>query len=220
VADPNTPESGGPGPGLGLLALVISLALSIASATGLFGAAGLVAQIAAVLTATAGGALWMAGRHRSAPEPPPADRDRLTGLLYRRAFERAAAALLSVAARRELPMVLAQLRIEGLTSLDAEDEGVRGDAALAALGAIARGKLRSTDLAARLDGVNLCLLLTDTTTAGAAIVTERLKTQFGAYCHEQGIELSLRVAMEMISPDVGELGALLTTLKTRLEAGP
>jgi diguanylate cyclase (GGDEF)-like protein len=146
------------------------------------------------------------------PDREHPDEDRLTGLLNRRAFERTARYVLQLARRTDMPLVVVCVRIGGLEQVDGALGYRAGDRALRTLAEIVRHRLRATDVAARFDGDEVLLVLTDTTAAGAELVTERLSAQFDEFAHKQA--LPARLQFQMLSPgrDAGldeVLGGLL-----------
>lgn len=155
---------------------------------------------------------------RATPEREQPDADGLTGLLSRRAFERTAGCLLQLARRTEMPLVMVCVRIGGLGDVDDKLGYRAGDRALRTLAEIVRAKLRASDVAARFDGDEVLLLLTDTTSTGAELVSERLNAQFEDFARKQA--LPARLEFQMLSPgrDAGLdelLGGLLGARSAR-----
>ncbi|MFP5246576.1 MAG: diguanylate cyclase, partial [Thermoanaerobaculia bacterium] len=102
------------------------------------------------------------------------DRDPLTGLLTRGAFE-------SRATGR--PAVLVLLDVDRFKDVNDRFGHAAGDRVLAALGTFLRRRLRQTDLVSRYGGEEFAMVLDDTTAEDAARLVERLLAEFGALEH-------------------------------------
>lgn len=99
--------------------------------------------------------------------------DSLTGLLNRRAFQRAAADMMALA-RRGTPATLAILDLDHFKRINDEHGHASGDAALLMLADLLRDSLRPYDAIGRIGGEEFAILLHGLTLAGARPVCERL----------------------------------------------
>jgi diguanylate cyclase (GGDEF)-like protein len=104
--------------------------------------------------------------------------DPLTGLANRRAFDERLAQCLSAAARHDQPLVLLSIDVDGLKACnDALGHGA-GDQVLRAAAQALRRASRTSDIAARLGGDELALILPQTDAARGAIVAARVLARF------------------------------------------
>ncbi|WP_337875274.1 diguanylate cyclase domain-containing protein [Elioraea sp.] len=105
-----------------------------------------------------------------------AERDALTGLANRRAFDAALAAAWNRARREGLPVALLILDIDHFKQFNDRYGHLEGDACLTRVAAALAGlKLRPYDLVARLGGEEFAVLLPDIDLAGAVAVGERIR---------------------------------------------
>lgn len=106
-----------------------------------------------------------------------AERDPLTGLANRRAFDVALSAAWKRAQREAMPVGLLILDIDHFKAFNDRYGHLEGDACLMRVGAVlAALPLRPYDLVARLGGEEFAVLLPDSDTAGAVAVGERIRT--------------------------------------------
>ncbi|GIX10138.1 diguanylate cyclase domain-containing protein [Elioraea sp.] len=105
-----------------------------------------------------------------------AERDPLTGLANRRAFDAALAAAWNRGRREGLPVGLLILDIDHFKQFNDRYGHLEGDACLARVAATLAGlKLRPYDLVARLGGEEFAVLLPDIDLVGAIAVGERIR---------------------------------------------
>lgn len=105
-----------------------------------------------------------------------AERDALTGLANRRAFDAALAAAWNRARREGLPVALLILDIDHFKQFNDRYGHLEGDACLTRVAAALAGlKLRPYDLVARLGGEEFAVLLPDIDLVGAVAVGERIR---------------------------------------------
>ena len=105
-----------------------------------------------------------------------AERDALTGLANRRAFDRALEAAWRRGQREALPVAVLILDIDFFKQFNDLYGHLEGDACLTRLGrTLARLELRPYDLVARLGGEEFAVLLPDIDLAGAVAVGERIR---------------------------------------------
>jgi GGDEF domain-containing protein len=102
--------------------------------------------------------------------------DPLTGVLTRRAFERAADLEMTRAARTGQPLTLAVLDLDDFKAINDQDGHAAGDAVLVGLTSAWRAALRPEDVIGRFGGDEFLLLLPRTDTAGATVVLSRLSS--------------------------------------------
>jgi diguanylate cyclase (GGDEF)-like protein/PAS domain S-box-containing protein len=103
-------------------------------------------------------------------------RDALTGLLNRRGFAIAAEHALAAADRDSLSSELLFLDIDGLKAINDNRGHLAGDAAIVATADAVRGAIRGADVACRLGGDEVILLLIDTDPADVDAIVERIQT--------------------------------------------
>jgi diguanylate cyclase (GGDEF)-like protein/PAS domain S-box-containing protein len=88
-----------------------------------------------------------------------ADRDPLTGLLNRGAFERELERELGLASRYQTPCAMLVLDVDGLKGVNDDHGHLAGDALLKAVASVLHERLRTTDIAGRLGGDEFGVLL-------------------------------------------------------------
>jgi diguanylate cyclase (GGDEF)-like protein len=103
--------------------------------------------------------------------------DPLTGVLNRRGFSDAVERELARAQRYGRPFVLAYVDVRGLKAVNDSEGHLAGDRLLKAVAGILTDSARADDVVGRLGGDELGLLLAEQTPDGAAVVTERIRTQ-------------------------------------------
>lgn len=112
-----------------------------------------------------------------------AEHDPLTGLNNRRGFERLARRELARAQRSAHPLSLAYFDVDDLKGINDARGHAEGDRVLQLLGA-ALADAREYDVAARLGGDELVLLMPDTDPEGARRAVERVRACFGDAAQE------------------------------------
>jgi len=100
--------------------------------------------------------------------------DPLTGTFVRRVFEQWLLRELRKAYRSRLPLSLLVVDIDGLKRINDEQGHLAGDQALSLFGKLLKSATRGGDIIARYGGDEFCVLLPETSTAGAEKVTERV----------------------------------------------
>jgi diguanylate cyclase (GGDEF)-like protein len=112
--------------------------------------------------------------------------DELTGLLNRRAL--LSRLTLEVARTRRARSCLALVMIDLDFFKEVNDRygHAGGDLVLANVGRLLQDGARSTDIAGRYGGEELCLILPDTNLAGARILAEGLRVKIAAFVHGDG----------------------------------
>jgi diguanylate cyclase (GGDEF)-like protein len=106
--------------------------------------------------------------------------DAKTGLLNAAAWQQAASAETSRAARTGRPLAMAMLDIDYFKKVNDAYGHLAGDRVLAAIAGILTAQLRGYDVAGRFGGEEFAVLLPDTTEAGACRIAERLRAQIAA----------------------------------------
>lgn len=106
--------------------------------------------------------------------------DAKTGLLNAAAWEQAANAEATRAARAGKPVAVAMLDIDHFKKVNDAYGHLAGDRVRAAIAAVLSAQLRGYDVAARFGGEEFVLLLPDTTEADACRIAERLRARIAA----------------------------------------
>ena len=101
--------------------------------------------------------------------------DGLTGLMNRRAFDKALDDEIARSRRSRQPLGLLMIDVDRFKSFNDTYGHLAGDACLRSIAASLKHNLRSTDLAARYGGEELAIVLPDTTVAGALHLAETLR---------------------------------------------
>jgi diguanylate cyclase (GGDEF)-like protein len=132
-----------------------------------------------------------------------ADRDPLTGLLNRRAFERELERELALASRYRTPCAMLVLDVDGLKSVNDGHGHLAGDAVLQAVAGALENRVRQTDIAARLGGDEFGVLLPQADEAAARTVAGEILAAVRAHDVAPGGEgwsasVSLGVALVKI----------------------
>jgi len=138
---------------------------------------------AVALAVAAGGAAVRSGRqaHRRAGEiaavSAAALTDVLTGVLNRRGFTEAAERELARAKRYGRSFVLAYVDVRGLKGVNDSAGHVAGDQLLVGVAGMLKESARADDVVGRIGGDELALLLAEMSAEGAAVVTDRIRSQ-------------------------------------------
>lgn len=111
-------------------------------------------------------------RERRAREHELERSDPLTGLANGNAFRERAALEVARTRRWHRPLTLAYLGLDNLDALNAEFGQAVGDEVLRTVAVTLRSAIRSTDLAARIEGDRFTLLFPETDKPGARVVLE------------------------------------------------
>jgi diguanylate cyclase (GGDEF)-like protein len=119
-----------------------------------------------------------------------ADRDALTGLANPRVFRRRAAAAERAAVRHRTPLGVLVIDIDDFKRVNDDHGHAHGDRVLLSAAGILRDHARSTDLAGRLGGDELALLLPRTTPDAVEAVAERIARALTV----RGVHVSIGVA--------------------------
>lgn len=106
--------------------------------------------------------------------PPEVLKDPLTGVYNQRGFEILAAHTIRKAMRQAGRMMLLRVRAERLDALRRESGPEAANALLGTLGAVLRGSFRGTDLVARMDDDEFCVLAVDAAEDSAALLRQRM----------------------------------------------
>jgi diguanylate cyclase (GGDEF)-like protein/PAS domain S-box-containing protein len=130
--------------------------------------------------------------------------DDLTALLNRRGFLRSAEDQLKVARRRETPLVLLFIDVDGLKTVNDSDGHAAGDLLLVDTANLLRATFRESDVVARVGGDEFCVLLTSDA-SDAWLAVRRLLVAIDEH-HEHAVEqrpfrLSLSIGSATFEPD-------------------
>ena len=106
-----------------------------------------------------------------------ADRDRLTGLLNRQAFDSHLASEFARFQRYQRPFVLMLIDIDYFKSVNDRYGHPAGDAVLNNVGRVLTGTLREVDCAARYGGEEFAILMPETELARGTEIAERIRTR-------------------------------------------
>jgi diguanylate cyclase (GGDEF)-like protein len=127
-----------------------------------------------------------------------AQRDPLTGLRNRRAFDHALARSIDRCA-------LVVFDFDGFKAINDTHGHLCGSSALVEAAAVIRISARETDIVARFGGDEFALVLPDTGSEGAAAVGERVREKIAVhgFLHSQGLDIKLTVSVGVATlPDV------------------
>lgn len=150
-----------------------------------------------------------AARHDAAHDP-------LTGLANRRRFDEALAASAAQARRQRWPFTLVVLDVDGFKAVNDRYGHPMGDRVLVELANELRRSLRASDVAARIGGDELAVLLAD----GAPGVAARLRTRLGAAVRRAtGLEVRISIGTARAPEESVEAEELFELADRRLYAG-
>jgi len=138
--------------------------------------------------------------------------DELTGLINRRRFMELAENELKRALRFHHPLAIALLDIDRFKHINDVYGHAAGDKALIAIARILREEIRETDVAARLGGDELILILPETTAAGAFDVLERCRSVVAAQeipITDKSISLTMSVGIASLKSNQETLSVLM-----------
>lgn len=150
-----------------------------------------------------------------------ASRDRLTGAWNRRHFEEVAAAEMSLARRRRLPLALIIVDLDHFKRINDTFGHPAGDAVLAGTVTALRPVLRASDVLVRWGGEEFLVLAPATNLEGALRLGERLRAALAAtaFPGAEPITLSAGVAEYLHDEDVGAWVARADRALFRAKAG-
>ena len=140
-----------------------------------------------------------------------ANTDALTGLANRRRFMKALDQEVERAQRYARPLSLVLLDLDNFKKVNDTHGHAAGDDVLRAAAEVLRSVCRDLDLAARLGGEELALLLPETDAAGAGTVAERVRKRMEATSHLSAVggtfsvTASIGVASLSMGTDSGEV---------------
>lgn len=106
-----------------------------------------------------------------------AETDELTGALNSRAFRRLLCHELTRSARERRPLAVALLDIDNFKAVNDLYGHLAGDAVLTQVVRVLRGRLRASDIVARIGGDEFCVVLPNADEEGAALVLGELLTE-------------------------------------------
>jgi diguanylate cyclase (GGDEF)-like protein len=144
-----------------------------------------------------------------------ANTDSLTGIANRRHFLERLSAELERAARYQRPLSLVLLDLDHFKKVNDTHGHAAGDDALRKAAAVLGEVCRDVDLAARLGGEELVLLLPETDSGGAHILAERIRGKIAATVHQSpaGVRFSVTASV-----GVASVGKKTTTPEALLQA--
>jgi diguanylate cyclase (GGDEF)-like protein len=121
------------------------------------------------------GSLWLASSELQDELEHQSNTDGLTGLLNRRALQRAAAHQIAEAHRRNAPLTLVLLDLDHFKEINDLHGHAGGDQALCLTAQCLTSNLRHADLIARIGGEEFAALLPETDEPQAALAAERIR---------------------------------------------
>jgi len=130
------------------------------------------------------GFLWLAMTQLQNELEHQSNTDVLTGLLNRRALQRAAAREIAHAHRHNSPLALVLLDLDHFKDINDRHGHESGDAALALTAQCLTHNLRAEDLVARIGGEEFVALLPDTDEFQATLTAERIRNGIENLCLE------------------------------------
>jgi diguanylate cyclase (GGDEF)-like protein len=132
-----------------------------------------------------------------------ANTDALTGLANRGRFDQVVAAQFASAQSSEAPLAILMLDVDGFKQMNDQLGHQAGDAVLQSLGKLLRTAARPQDLAARLGGDELVLLMPSTTRGEALAIAEAIRREVAARPIEFGktmIAVTISVGAAGVEP--------------------
>jgi diguanylate cyclase (GGDEF)-like protein len=121
------------------------------------------------------------------------ERDFLTMLLNRRAFQNRSAHLLAQARRHEWPVALIMFDIDHFKKVNDHHGHSTGDAALVALAAIAQSECRDSDVVARYGGEEFVLMAFDCSMDDACALAQRIRQRIASHPFQDATGKSFRI---------------------------
>jgi diguanylate cyclase (GGDEF)-like protein len=159
------------------------------------------------------GFLWLASAELQNELEQQSNTDSLTGLLNRRALQRAASRQIAEAHRRNAPLTLLLLDLDHFKSINDLHGHAGGDQALCLTARCLIGNLRDADLIARIGGEEFAALLPETDEPQATLAAERIRfslESLGAELVENGVTLSASFGITRLQPHDTSLEQLLS----------
>lgn len=133
------------------------------------------------------------------------DRDPLTGLRNRRAFEEAVEQRLADAARDGLPLSIVVADIDHFKQVNDIWGHQAGDNAIANFGHLIAGMVRENDVCGRIGGEEFCIVVCDCSEESAAGLAERIRASFVQLQHEGlGEDIRLSASFGVAQWSAGE----------------
>ena len=140
-------------------------------------------------------------------------KDALTGLLNRRAFEEEAALLTSLQVKRDQPVAVFMIDLDGFKDINDRFGHSLGDRVLRLFADTARKNLRSSDLVGRMGGEEFAVVLADACRDNAFRVAERLRSAFAEAAATVGslpVHATASFGVSIIQDPLETIEALLT----------
>jgi diguanylate cyclase (GGDEF)-like protein len=158
------------------------------------------------------GFLWLAMTQLQNELEHQSNTDVLTGLLNRRALQRAAARAIAHAHRRNSPLTLVLLDLDHFKDINDRHGHEGGDAALALTAQCLTRNLRAEDLVARIGGEEFVALLPETDEPQATLTAERIRYGIENLCFSprKNITLSASFGVTRLQPDDTTLEQMLS----------
>ena len=133
------------------------------------------------------------------------DRDDLTGLRNRGAFEHAIKAMLPRAQSERVPVSLVIADIDHFKQVNDIWGHQAGDAAITAFGRMLESRVRGCDISARIGGEEFCVAIWNCDNAAAERLAERIRAAFGRLAHESlGADIRLTASFGVATAKQGE----------------
>ncbi len=140
-------------------------------------------------------------------------KDPLTGLLNRRAFEEEAALLTKLQIKRDQPVAVFMIDLDGFKEINDRFGHSLGDRVLRLFADTARKNLRSSDLVGRLGGEEFAVVLADACRDNAFRVAERLRGAFAEAAETVGglpVHATASFGVSIIQDPQDDIETLLT----------
>lgn len=125
-------------------------------------------------------------------------RDALTGLHNRRYFNEAGSQLFANMRRGQLEIIVAMVDLDRFKAINDTHGHDAGDAVLKGVSRTLAGCVRETDILARMGGEEFCVLLVNTSPAGAAALFERMRAAVAAVaipCAGQDLRITASIGV-------------------------